>query len=77
MILAVILLASHIFHFKFHVTFKGFTHYIDLHHREESQRCPLMSETAHYYLSLNLPFFFPPPCETFDERLPGWLRSDC
>lgn len=71
MILAVILLASHIFHLKFHVTFKGFTHYVDLHHGEESQWCPLMSETVHYYLSLNLPFFRSPPCEMFDKCLAG------
>lgn len=72
MILAVILLASHIFHFKFHVTFKGFTHYLDLHHGEESQWCPLMSETVHYYLSLNPPIFFPsPPCERFDKCQAG------
>lgn len=75
MILAVILLASHIFHFKFHVTFKGFTHYIDLHQRKESQWCPSMSETVHYYLSLN--FFFSPPPHTLWNiwKMPAWLAQ--
>lgn len=74
MILAVILLASHIFHLKFRVTFKGFTHYLDLHHGEESQWCPLMSETVHYYLSLNLPFFSLPTLWNV-WQMPGWLQS--
>lgn len=75
MILAVILLASHIFHSKFHVTLKGFTHYIDLHRREERQWCPLMSETVHYYLSLNLPFFFLPPTLWNIWQMSAWLAQ--